>query len=112
MKITRTPVLTSFMILFLILWFFSFRINSLKVSFTKNEKAAYIKKFKFIKTTTLIWMILFLICLTVGMILHFYYRYELSFWSTSLFFITIGTLFLTISSGIHYWIISKIKKGK
>ena len=112
MKITRTPVLTSFMILFLILWFLSFRINSLKASFSKNEKAAYLKRFKFIKTTTLIGVVLFLICLTAGMILHFYYRYELSLWSTSLFFTTIGTLFLTISSWIHYWEIRKIKKSK
>ena len=79
MQIIRTPVLASFMILFLVLWFLSFRINSLKASFSKSEKAAYLKEFKFIKNTTLAWVVLFLICFTVWMILHFYYKYQLSF---------------------------------
>ena len=112
MKITWTPVLTSFLVLFLILWFFSFRINNLKTTFSKTERDVYLKKFKFIKNTTLCWVLVFLICFIVWLYLEYVVGYKLSFWSASLFFTTIGTLALTITSGIHYWIIRKVKKNK
>jgi Na+/H+ antiporter NhaC len=111
MQLTQNPVFASFLILFLVLWFLSFRINKLKPNLTKNQKEEYKKKFKLIKNITIIWVALFVIMVIVWPILQ-NRGYVIPFWNTVLFFITIGTLFLTISSAIHYWIIESIRKKK
>ena len=112
MQINRTPLTASFLILFLVLWLISFRINSLKANFSKNEKLEYIKHFPLIKKITLIGVILFLILLFAGLILQYWYNYEVSYWSTAFFFATLWILCLTITSWIHYWIILSFKNKK
>jgi len=105
-----TPQIAIFILVFLVLWLLSIRINSIKAILSKVQKEKYIKKFPVIKITTSIAIIAFFVCMMFWFIVHFKYKISIANMNPILFFITVGCGFLLISTIIHYSILAKITK--